>query len=132
MRPCEACRQRGAVVVETAIGLGLVVLVSIGGIGAALAWVQAQEEQRALSALLRNPSSQNQVSAEGGLQVAARDGLYVGTSVRSPAFALWPQGATQAGAPTSQRSAGGSEAPPSQTTTASHPAVPSHPTTSTR
>jgi len=126
MRPCETCRQRGAVAVETAIGLGLVVLVSAGGIGAALAWMQAHDEQRTLSALVRRQSSQDPVFVAGGLRVATHDGLKVGTSVRSPAFALWPRGATQSGAPTSLRGAEGSEAPSPQPAPASNPTTLSH------
>jgi hypothetical protein len=132
MRPCEACRQRGAVAVEAAIGLGLVVMVSIGGIGAALAWMQAQGEQRTLSALVRLQSSQDPASVAGELRLETRDGLQVGTSVRSPAFALWPQRVTRSGAVTPQRTTGGSEAPPPQLTPALNPITPSHPTISTK
>ena len=96
---CRAApaRQRGAVLVETAISLGLVVLLMLAGGSLALALIHAQDDQRLLSDLVRQQAAPASVHGTASVQLASREGLLVGTSLRSIAFALWPQRANKAG-----------------------------------
>lgn len=98
MRCPKNSPQRGAVVLESAIALALTVLMMLTAVACALAWMQAHDEQRALSDRVRRSFVPEAAPQADHLSLGASGGLVLGRSVRTPAaFAIWPQGTRPVG-----------------------------------